>query len=62
MFDYVIGRTLDIKGKTNYHIDPLNWDEAEQDQQRRLKGYSYCKSRHRFSNFKNGPLKRIQQK
>jgi integrase len=24
------GRTLDIKGKTNYHIDPVNWDEAEQ--------------------------------
>jgi len=24
------GRTLDIKAKTNYHIDPINWDEAEQ--------------------------------
>jgi integrase len=24
------GRTLDIKAKTNYHIDPSNWDEAEQ--------------------------------
>ena len=24
------GRTLDIKAKTNYHIDPANWDEAEQ--------------------------------
>jgi hypothetical protein len=25
------GRTLDIKAKTNYHIDPVNWDDAEQD-------------------------------
>ena len=24
------GRTLDIKAKTNYHIDPINWDEVEQ--------------------------------
>lgn len=24
------GRTLDIKAKTNYHIDPANWDEDEQ--------------------------------
>ena len=24
------GRTLDIKAKTNYHIDPANWDETEQ--------------------------------
>lgn len=24
------GRNLDIKAKTNYHIDPSNWDEAEQ--------------------------------
>jgi integrase len=24
------GRTLDIKAKTNYHIDPANWDEVEQ--------------------------------
>lgn len=24
------GRTLDIKAKTNYHIDPVNWDDAEQ--------------------------------
>ncbi len=24
------GRTLDIKAKTNYHIDPINWDEEEQ--------------------------------
>jgi integrase len=24
------GRTLDIKAKTNYHIDPANWDESEQ--------------------------------
>jgi site-specific recombinase XerD len=24
------GRTTDIKAKTNYHIDPVNWDEAEQ--------------------------------
>jgi integrase len=24
------GRTLDIKAKTNYHIDPANWDKAEQ--------------------------------
>ncbi len=24
------GRTLDIKAKTNYHIDPVNWDEVEQ--------------------------------
>ena len=24
------GRTRDIKAKTNYHIDPENWDEAEQ--------------------------------
>lgn len=24
------GRTLDIKAKTNYHIDPINWDETEQ--------------------------------
>ena len=24
------GRTLDIKAKTNYHIDPINWDEIEQ--------------------------------
>jgi site-specific recombinase XerD len=24
------GRTLDIKAKTNYHIDPINWDDAEQ--------------------------------
>ncbi|WP_396170159.1 phage integrase SAM-like domain-containing protein [Flavobacterium sp.] len=24
------GRTLDIKAKTNYHIDPTNWDEVEQ--------------------------------
>ena len=23
------GRTLDIKAKTNYHIDPINWDDAE---------------------------------
>jgi integrase len=24
------GRSLDIKAKTNYHIDPENWDEVEQ--------------------------------
>lgn len=24
------GRTLDIKAKTNYHVDPINWDDAEQ--------------------------------
>ena len=24
------GRTLDIKAKTNYHIDPINWDDVEQ--------------------------------
>lgn len=24
------GRTLDIKAKTNYHIDPVNWDDVEQ--------------------------------
>jgi integrase len=24
------GRTLDIKAKTNYHIDPDNWDDVEQ--------------------------------
>jgi integrase len=24
------GRSLDIKAKTNYHIDPENWDEIEQ--------------------------------
>jgi len=24
------GRALDIKAKTNYHIDPINWDEIEQ--------------------------------
>ena len=24
------GRTLDIKAKTNYHIDPVNWDDIEQ--------------------------------
>jgi len=24
------GRSLDIKAKTNYHIDPVNWDEVEQ--------------------------------
>lgn len=24
------GRTLDIKAKTNYHIDPANWNEVEQ--------------------------------
>ena len=24
------GRTLDIKAKTNYHIDPANWDDVEQ--------------------------------
>lgn len=24
------GRALDIKAKTNYHIDPINWDETEQ--------------------------------
>ena len=24
------GRTLDIKAKTNYHIDPANWDVVEQ--------------------------------
>ena len=24
------GRTLDIKAKTNFHIDPINWDDAEQ--------------------------------
>ena len=24
------GRNLDIKAKTNYHIDPINWDEEEQ--------------------------------
>ncbi|NBW28274.1 MAG: integrase [Flavobacteriaceae bacterium] len=24
------GRTLDVKAKTNYHIDPANWDEIEQ--------------------------------
>jgi integrase len=24
------GRTLDIKAKTNYHIDPINWDDTEQ--------------------------------
>lgn len=24
------GRTLDIKAKTNYHIDPMNWDDKEQ--------------------------------
>jgi len=24
------GRTLDIKAKTNYHIDPINWDDLEQ--------------------------------
>jgi integrase len=24
------GRTLDIKAKTNYHIDPVNWDKDEQ--------------------------------
>jgi len=24
------GRKLDIKAKTNYHIDPINWDDAEQ--------------------------------
>ena len=24
------GRTLDVKAKTNYHIDPANWDEVEQ--------------------------------
>lgn len=24
------GRTLDIKAKTNYHVDPANWDDVEQ--------------------------------
>ncbi len=24
------GRTVDLKAKTNYHIDPLNWDETAQ--------------------------------
>jgi len=24
------GRNLDIKSKTNYHIDPINWDDKEQ--------------------------------
>ena len=24
------GRSLDIKAKTNYHIDPINWDNEEQ--------------------------------
>lgn len=24
------GRNIDLKVKTNYHIDPLNWDETEQ--------------------------------
>lgn len=24
------GRNLDIKAKTNYHIDPINWDNNEQ--------------------------------
>lgn len=24
------GRTLDIKAKTNYHIEPINWDDTEQ--------------------------------
>lgn len=24
------GRSLDVKAKTNYHIDPLNWDDTEQ--------------------------------
>ncbi len=30
------GRTLDIKAKTNYHIDVANWDEAEQRPLKRL--------------------------
>lgn len=30
------GRTLDIKAKTNYHIDPANWDKAEQRPLKRL--------------------------
>ncbi|QKJ63354.1 phage integrase SAM-like domain-containing protein [Flavobacterium sp. M31R6] len=24
------GRNIDLKAKTNYHIDPLNWDQSEQ--------------------------------
>lgn len=30
------GRSLDFKAKTNFHIDPLNWDEAEQRPLKRL--------------------------
>ena len=30
------GRTLDIKAKTNYHIDPSNWDEVTQRPLKRL--------------------------
>lgn len=30
------GRTMDIKAKTNYHINPLNWDEDEQRPLKRL--------------------------
>jgi hypothetical protein len=31
------GRTLDIKAKTNYHIDPVNWDDAEGLQKKAMK-------------------------
>jgi hypothetical protein len=35
MFGYVMAELLTSKAKTN-HIDPVNWDDAEQDLQRKL--------------------------
>jgi hypothetical protein len=55
------GRTLDIKAKTNYHIDPINWDDAEQRPTKKaLKDIDIANLDTDLVNFKKRPIKRVQ--
>lgn len=51
------GRKLDIKAKTNYHINPENWDEKEQRPHKRLlKNIDFANLETDLSRFKNALL------
>jgi integrase len=52
------GRSLDIKAKTNFHIDPINWDSVNQRPTKRaLKDVQFANLNTDLATLKNGLLK-----
>src|SRR5690606_22909119 len=56
------GRTLDIKAKTNYHIDPLLWDNEEQRPTKKaLKDIHFANLDTELASLKNEVLKQYNK-